>query len=298
MFSIIRNGHEVRPYDTTMKKDMKFSVAMSIYMNDNPEYLKVALDSIIINQTLKPNEIVMVGDGPLPQALVEVVENEKSEVTSKKLLTEIVFLPQAVNRGLGEALRIACEHCKYDYIVRMDSDDISLPDRFEKQMRVFAEDPDVSVVGGMITEFVGSPEHIVSRRLLLLDNAGIYKMMQTRCGVNHVTVVMKKSELMKAGNYSGKFRQEDYYLWARMMKAGCKFRNIPDVVVNVRSGINQFARRGGISYFCQHMKVFKFMYHEGLISWPVLVKNYMLRFAQAAFPTSLRTLVYQKCLRR
>lgn len=281
-----------------MDKNMRFSVAMSIYKNDDPAYLKVAMDSIIANQTWKPDEIVIVGDGPLPGSLVEVVENEKSELISKGLPTEIVFLPQEENRGLGEALRIACEHCRYDYIARMDSDDISLPDRFEKQMRVFEEDPEVGVVGGMITEFVGHPANVVSKRLLPLDNAGIYKMMQTRCGVNHVTVIMKKSELMKAGNYSGKFRQEDYYLWARMMKAGCRFRNIPEVVVNVRSGVDQFARRGGISYFHQHMKVFKFMHHEGLISYSILLKNYMLRFAQAVFPARLRTVAYHKLLRK
>lgn len=275
-----------------------FSVVMSIYKNDDPEYLEDALDSIVINQSLKPDEVVIVGDGPLPQSLIWVIEQEIKKTHSANIPTNIVFLPQEVNRGLGEALRIACENCRYDYIARMDSDDISLPDRFEKQMQCFEEDPGLSMVGGMITEFVGEPKNIVSKRLLPLDNEGIYKMMQTRCGVNHVTVIMKKSDLMKAGNYSGKFRQEDFYLWARMMKNHCKFRNIPDVVVNVRSGADQFARRGGLAYFNQHMKVFKFMYHEGLISYPVLLKNYCLRFAQVTFPTKLRTWIYQHILRK
>lgn len=269
---------------------------MSIYKNDVPEYLKVALDSIIVTQTWKPKEIVIIGDGPVPQAITDVVEVETKVAVDYGV--ELRFLPQAVNRGLGEALRIACENCKYDYIARMDSDDISLPDRFEKQMQCFEEDPGLSMVGGMITEFVGEPKNIVSKRLLPLDNEGIYKMMQTRCGVNHVTVIMKKADLMRAGNYSGKFRQEDFYLWARMMKNHCKFRNIPDVVVNVRSGADQFARRGGLAYFNQHMKVFKFMYHEGLISYPILLKNYCLRFAQVTFPTKLRTWIYQHILRK
>ncbi len=279
-----------------MNNEYNFSVAMSVYKSDVPEYLKVALDSIIVMQTWKPKEIVIIGDGPVPQSITDVVEAEKKIAADNG--TELRFLPQATNQGLGEALRIACENCKYDYIARMDSDDISLPDRFEKQMRCFEEDPELSMVGGMITEFVGEPGNVVSKRLLPLDNEGIYKMMQTRCGVNHVTVIMKKAALMKAGNYSGKFRQEDYYLWARMMKTGCKFRNIPDVVVNVRSGADQFARRGGLTYFSQHMKVFKFMCHEGLISYPVLLKNYCLRFAQATFPTKLRTWIYQHILRK
>lgn len=272
-----------------------FSVAMSIYKDDVPDFLRNALISTIY-QTLKPAEIVVVGDGPLPSVTIKVVE--EMQAVAKKQGVSLRFFPQPVNRGLGEALRIACEHCQYDYIARMDSDDLCLPDRFEKQMRVFESDPDVGMVGGMITEFVGEPEHIVSRRILPLDNEGIYKMMQTRCGVNHVTVIMRKKDLMAAGNYSGKYRQEDFYLWARMMKHRVKMRNVPDVVVNVRSGVNQFARRGGLKYFRQHMKVFKFMYREGLISFPVLLKNYLLRFAQVTFPAGLRTWIYQHVLRK
>lgn len=278
-----------------MERHKDFSVAMSIYKNDDPQYLKEALDSVI-NQTLKPREIVVVGDGPVPETLTAAVAEEEKRAREQGI--ELRFLPQEVNRGLGEALRIACENCRYDYIARMDSDDISLPYRFEKQMRVFDEHPEVGMVGGMITEFVGSPDNIVDSRVLPLDNEGIYRMMQTRCGVNHVTVIIRKSDLMEAGNYSGRFRQEDFYLWARMMKNKVVIQNIPDVVVNVRSGADQFARRGGMKYFHEHMKVFKFMYHEGLISYPVLLENYCLRFAQVAFPTTLRTWVYQHLLRK
>lgn len=279
-----------------MEKKKDFSVAMSIYKNDDPQYLKEALDSIIVQQSMKPTEVVVIGDGPVPEALEAVVNDEVER--GKSLGVDVRFLPQERNRGLGEALRIACENCRYDYIARMDSDDISLPDRFEKQMQIFEDYPDVGMVGGMITEFVGSPDNIVDRRVLPLNNEDIYKMMQTRCGVNHVTVIIRKSDLMAAGNYSGKFRQEDFYLWARMMKNKVVIQNIPDVVVNVRSGADQFARRGGMKYFHQHMMVFKFMYHEGLISRPVLIKNYCLRFAQVAFPTWLRTWIYQNVLRK
>lgn len=271
--------------------DMDFSVAMSIYKSDDPACLEVALDSIF-HQTLPPTEVVMVGDGTLPDDLLSVVHQMEDKYPNLR------FLPQEKNRGLGEALRIACENCKYDYIARMDSDDISLPDRFEKQMRCFEEDDNLSIVGGMITEFVGEPENIVDQRLLPLEDADIKRFMVSRAGVNHVTVVFKKDDLMKAGNYSGKYRQEDYYLWARMWNAGCKFKNIPDVVVNVRSGANQFARRGGLKYFKEHMKIFKLMYQWHLITYPQLMKNYILRFAQVAFPTTLRTWAYQHLLRK
>lgn len=275
-----------------------FSVAMSIYKDDVPEFLETALDSIIIDQTLKPDEVVIVGDGPLPEALVEIVEKEKQKIAQAALPVEIVFLPQAQNRGLGAALGIACEACRYPYIARMDSDDISKPDRFEKEMKMVWEHPELSVVGGMITEFVGSPENVVSQRDLPLTNDEIYRFLHSRSGLNHVTVVLKRDDVLRVGNYNGRFRQEDYYLWARMMKAGCKMANIPDVVVNVRSGEEQFARRGSLKYFHQHMDLFRYMYHEHLISWTDLMRDYLLRFAQAVFPGNMRNWIYVHFLRK
>lgn len=276
---------------TMTNEKAKFSVAMSIYKSDNAEYLRIALESTF-EQTLPPTEVVMVGDGPLPDTLLAVVKEMQAKYPALR------FLPQAKNRGLGEALRIACENCKYEYIARMDSDDISLPDRFEKQMAAFERDPELSIVGGMITEFVGTPDNIVNKRSLPLDDKDIKNFMRYRAGVNHVTVMIRRDELMRVGNYSGKYRQEDFYLWARMWKGGCKFANISDVLVNVRSGADQFARRGGMTYFREHMRIFRLMYDWKLITWPQLMKNYCLRFAQVAFPTKLRTWIYQNILRK
>lgn len=271
---------------------LKFSVIMSIYKSDNPEYLQVALNSII-HQTLVPDEIVLIADGPVPQSLIDVVEKTKVRFAA------LHAYYQDKNRGLGGALRIAVEKAQYDYLARMDSDDISLPDRFEKQMRCFEEDHELAVVGGMITEFVDSPEHVVSKRILPLDDRGIKRFMQSRCGVNHVTVIMKKSELLRAGNYQQDFKQEDYFLWVRMIEAGCKFRNIPDIVVNVRSGRDQFARRGGMAYYKDVLALNKWMWQHGLISLPKMIYNDMVRgTVQFLLPNSVRTWVYQRFLRK
>lgn len=276
--------------------DHRFSVAMSIYKNDVAEDLKTAVNSII-NQTLQPAEIVILGDGSLPEDILQVMEELKEE--ARNAGTEIIFLPQEHNRGLGAALQIVVNHCKYPYIARMDADDIALPDRFEKEMKCFEEDPDLSIVGGMITEFVDSPDNIVTRRTLPLTDKEIKKFMRSRCGLNHMTVIFKKEDILKAGNYNNELRQEDYYLWARMMKAGCTFRNIPDVVVNVRSGKDQFSRRGGLSYYKNHCAVFNYMYREGLISLPRLLYNYVVRgIVQFALPNNVRTWVYQTFLRK
>lgn len=276
----------------------KFSVIMSIYKSDVPEYVQIAFESML-NQTRLPDEIVVVADGPVPASLKQVIDNLQLIIDNEKLPVEVAYLPQEKNRGLGEALRIAVENAKYDYLARMDSDDICLPDRFEKQMKCFEEDPGLSLVGGMITEFVDTPENIVDKRILPLEDKEIKRFMKSRCGVNHVTVIFKKEDLLKAGNYRSDYRQEDYYLWARMMKAGCKFKNIPDVVVNVRSGYDQFARRSGWNYYLDHCAIFRFMYREGLISFPRLVYNYVVRgIIQGLMPNWLRTWTYQHMLRK
>ena len=305
---------------------LKFSVIMSIYKSDVPELVRVALDSLL-QQTLLPNEIVIVGDGPVPAELEQVVSSFKCQVSkirttpnpsfakggnlvpedrkesletrNQELETIVTYLPQEKNGGLGEAMRIAAEAAKYDYLARMDSDDICLPDRFEKQMKCFGEDPELSLVGGMITEFDGDPENIIAKRILPLEDAEIKRMMRGRCAVNHVTVIFKKADLMKSGNYQPFWKQEDHYLWARMMEHGCKFRNIPDVVVNVRSGKDQIARRGGLRFYKSVVRVFWYMYRHGLISFGYFLYICTVRgIVQVLMPNRLRTWVYLHLLRK
>lgn len=268
-----------------------FSVLMSVYKSDDPEYLKEALNSVI-NQTLRPFEIIIVVDGPVPEELSCVIEDYR------KLHPFIKPRYESMNRGLGGALQVGLADVNTDYIARMDSDDISLPDRFEKQMACFERDNQLSLVGGMITEFDGDPANIITKRILPLDDISIKKYMKSRCGVNHVTVIMKKDDLIKAGGYRNDYAQEDYYLWARMIRANCKFQNIPDIVVNVRSGRDQFKRRGGLQYYYDHCKIFMYMYREGLISFPRLCYNYIVRgIVQFVLPNDARTFVYQNFLR-
>ena len=294
--------------------DLKISVIMSIYKSDVPEYVRIALDSLL-NQTRLPDEIVIVADGPVPAELEEVVKsltpspspkgegNKDGEgdlkPETRDLKPIVTYLPQEKNGGLGEAMRIAVEAAKYPYLARMDSDDICLPDRFEKQMKCFEEDPELSIVGGMITEFDGKPENIIAERILPLDDAGIKKMMRGRCAVNHVTVIFKKEDLLRSGNYQPFWKQEDHYLWARMMEHGCKFRNIPDIVVNVRSGRDQLARRGGWRFYKSVVRVFWYMYKHKLISFGYFLYICAVRgIVQLLMPNWLRTWVYMKFLRK
>lgn len=271
----------------------KISVLMSVYRNDSPEFLRVAVESVTIKQTLQPDEVILVVDGPVPTEL---------EVEIKKLCSEIAYIRplwKLNNEGLGKALRDGVEMATNEFIARMDSDDISMPNRFEKQIKVLESDPTLSIVGGKMTEFIDLPDNIVGSRTVPFANDDIKSYMKTRCGLNHVTVMFKRSEILKVGNYQDWFCNEDYYLWVRMMIGGCKFANVPDVLVNVRSGAGQYARRGGIKYFKSEKGIQKLMLNNNLISFPRYCFNVFVRFCvQIVMPNWARGIVFQKIFRR
>ena len=181
----------------------------------------------------------------------------------------------------------------------MDSDDICLPDRFEKQLAYLESHPECDIVGGQMTEFIDDPHNIVGRRVVPLSNEDIYEYMKSRCALNHVTVMFRKDSVLKVGNYQDWFWNEDYFLWVRMMLAGCRFANIPDVTVNVRSGADQYARRGGKKYFRSEIGIKKLMLENGMISRREYIVNYMERFIiQRLLPSNIRGWVFRKFARK
>lgn len=268
---------------------IRFSVCTSVYKNDKPEFVKVALNSMLVHQSVKPAEIVLVQDGPVPAELSALLD--EYEVKYPEVM-HIIHLEK--NGGLGNALKLGVENAKYDICARMDSDDICLPDRFEKQLAYLEAHPECDIVGGQMTEFIDTPENIVGRREVPLSNEEIYEFMKGRCALNHVTVMFRKEAVLKAGNYQDWFWNEDYYLWVRMMMAGCKFANIPDVAVNVRSGADQYARRGGKKYFDSEIGIKKLMLEKGMITRKEYIVNYIQRFIiQLMLPNSVRGWVFR-----
>lgn len=271
-----------------------FSVCTSIYRNDKPEFVREALDSMLVHQSVKPNEIILVQDGPVPSELSDLLSEYEGRYP------EVMYVIRLEkNGGLGNALRLGVENAKYGIIARMDSDDICLPDRFEKQLAYLETHAECDIVGGQMTEFIGEPVNIVGRREVPLTNEEIYEYMKSRCALNHVTVMFRKEAVMKAGNYQDWFWNEDYYLWVRMMMAGCKFANIPDVAVNVRSGADQYARRGGKKYFDSEIGIKKLMLEKGMINRKEYVVNYIQRFIiQLLLPNSVRGWVFRSFARK
>lgn len=272
----------------------KFSVVTSVYRYDNPEFVRVALDSMLVYQTLKPSEIVLVQDGSVPVDLERLIFEYEAKYSD---VMHIIRLDK--NGGLGNALKLGVENATYSLVARMDSDDICLPNRFEKQVFFMESHPECDIVGGQMTEFIGKPANIVGKRIVPENNEDIYKYMKGRCALNHVTVMFRKDSILKVGNYQDWFWNEDYYLWVRMMMNKCVFANLPEVLVNVRSGEDQYARRGGMRYYKSEKGIQKLMLDNHLINRGGYFVNVTKRLiVQLLLPNWLRGWVFRTFARK
>jgi glycosyltransferase involved in cell wall biosynthesis len=270
----------------------KFSVSMSVYKNDLPEYFYLALNSVI-NQTMPPSEIVLTVDGPVSHELDNIIKRFEDEI---KIL-KTIRLPE--NKGLGVSRKIGIENCSYELVAVMDSDDLSVKNRFEKQLAVFSENDDIDIVGGYICEFIDTLDNKVGFRYVPLKDSDIKKYFRNRDPINHMTVMFKKASVLKAGNYQDWFLNEDTYLWCRMILTGCKFANIPDVLVYVRVGKAMYKRRGGLKYFINDSKLQKYKLDNKIVNIYDYIVNIFIRFiVQVLLPSTIRSFVFRHFLRR
>lgn len=269
-----------------------FSIAMSVYHKDNAIFFDRALQSITEQQTVKPTEIVLVCDGPLNSELDAVISNYQARFP----IFNIIRLSE--NKGLGNALKLAVENASYELIARMDSDDVSVPDRFEQQLKFFQAHPEIDIVGGDITEFIGEEENIVGKRVVPKSDAEIKEYMKKRAAFNHVSVMYKKSAVQAAGGYQDWFWNEDYYLWIRMQLNKASFANTSTVLVNVRVGEEMYQRRGGKKYFQSEYGLQKLMLDKRMIGFSTFIGNVGKRvIVQMILPNKVRGWVFKKFAR-
>lgn len=271
--------------------EIKFSVLMSVYYKDKKEYLNEAIESII-NQTLLPNELIIVEDGPLTSEINTLLTN----YTQKYEWIKLVKL--AENRGLGEALREGIKYCKYEYIARMDADDFSLPNRFEKQINFLQKNLEIDLLGGYICEYDEELINPISIREVPLQAEEIKKFMRARNPFNHVSVIFKRSAVLLSGNYENMLYFEDYYLWCKMLSNNCNIMNMNEVLVNVRAGKSFFKRRGGIRYAKAVIHFEKSIMKLGIITELECVKFILIKIIMAIFPPCIREYIYMKKLRK
>ena len=279
---------EVVRMDRQRKEHEPFSIAMSVYKSDNPSFFDRALSSITELQTVMPDEIVLVVDGPVSEELNKVI----AKYEKKYDVFNIIRLEK--NGGLGNALKIAVENARNELIARMDSDDVSSPTRFEEQLNYLTAHPQTDIVGGDITEFIGTEENMVGKRSVPQTNDEIREYMKTRCAMNHVTVMYKKSSVQAAGGYQDWFWNEDYYLWIRMWLNNAVFANTGTVLVNVRVGEEMYQRRGGDKYFKSEKGLQDYMLQHKMIGVSTYIKNVGKRLiVQKLLPNKLRGWVFR-----
>lgn len=277
---------------------MNYSVLMSVYKSEKAEYLRVAMNSMW-NQTVPTNDFVLMCDGPLTEELDAVIE--EMTIQHSDMLHVIRF---EKNGGLGHALQIGVMECKNELIARMDSDDISRPERCEKELLIFSAHPEISICGSIIEEFTeidpGShtPTFINARRVVPETAEEIKEFCKQRNPFNHPSVMFKKADVLAAGNYQDVRYLQDYYLWTHMLIAGFKGYNIQEPLVWMRADSNLFKRRSGKLYRDIQLNLFKYMKDQGFISMRQYVKSCILRVGSSMAPNWLRQLIFQKVLRK
>lgn len=271
---------------------MTTSVLMSTYCKERPEYLNMSLDSIWTAQIHRPDEIILVEDGPLTADLYSVINEWKN-----KLGERLVLVVNKENQGLARSLNNGLKHANGDIIVRMDSDDIAYPERIKENIEAFETINGLDVVGSWISEFIETPDNVTSLRKVPETLEEIYRFGKYRNPMNHPSVSFRKDRIMQAGGYTHFLLFEDYHLWVTLLMKGYRFYNIQKPLVWFRSSGDMFARRGGFDYAVTEQRFLYFMYKTGYISFAALVRNTLTRFAVRLLPNRLRKFAYYRFAR-
>lgn len=269
-----------------------YSVLMPLYMKDDPEWFCVSIDSML-KQTVLPDEIFIVCDGSLSQELDSKLKSYCQEYPGLFTIHRIKS-----NVGLGKALCEAVPLCRNELIARMDADDYSVPERCEKQLKIYEEHPELDVVGSNVEEFIDNTDNVVSSVVLPEYHEEIVAFAKRRCPIRHPALMYKKSAVIKAGNYRNYRHAQDYNLIVHMIMSGAKLYNIQENLIYMRVSPDFYKRRGGISQAKLVLKLKKEFYHCGFYS----LKDYIIsgygNVFVAILPNKVREAFYKRVLRK
>lgn len=270
----------------------KFTVLMSVYYKENPSFFDQALESILVNQTLLPSEFVLVCDGELTPELEMVIDKYKG------LFHDIFQVFRKENGGLGKALNYGLPKCNFPLVARADSDDICVPNRFEKQVAFFERHPEIGIISSYIDEFDSDWTHPDHLKKLPLTPDELYQMAKFRNPLNHMAVMMRKDDVIRVGSYRHIPYVEDYELWVRAMTNGIQIANVGEVLVHARVGNGMVQRRGTKKYIKSWHILNKEMIHANMIGYGTYLRNMISITAFVFMPSCLKTFLYKKVLRR
>ncbi|MBQ7371389.1 MAG: glycosyltransferase [Blautia sp.] len=275
-----------------MEDVRRYSVLMSVYGKEKAEHLRASMESIR-TQTVPPDDFVLVCDGPLGEDLEHVI-HQMQETFGNTL--RVILLKE--NGGLGNALNVGMRYCKNELIARMDSDDISYPDRCERQLAVFRDRPETAIVSGTVEEFSTDPSQIDTCRVLPETQDEILKFVKKRNPFNHPCVMYRKSAVLAAGGYQDFYLLEDYYLWIRMLYAGYQGYNLQEPLLWMRAGSHMYQRRSGWKYARSQIELFRYMRSIGMIGYYDFLKASLMRMVVSMVPNGVRKNLFENILRK
>ncbi len=267
----------------------QFSLLMSVYGGDDPDYLAAAFRSVVHDQTRRPDDVVLVQDGPVPPALDEMITGL---IHASPVPTSLLALDS--NVGLGLALDQGMAACAHDIVARMDADDIALPQRFAIQVPLV--EGGVDLVGSALLEFGSGPDDIVGRRTPPIDPAEIVRYARFHQPFNHPTVVYRRSAVQAVGGYRHLALMEDYLLFARMIADGATVANVAEPLVLYRVGDGAYARRGGVTLLKSEWALQRKLRVMGFTSRTQFVRNVVVRGGYRLVPEGLRTMAYRRLI--
>lgn len=273
-------------------KNTPYTVLMSVYTKEKAEYLELSIQSML-DQTVPPDEFIVVKDGPLTSELDAVID-----FYDQKCPGLFNIISNEKNLGLGPALAKGVVASKNELIARMDSDDVSEKTRCEKQLSAFKKDTELEMVGSFEAEFIGDKDNVVSIHRVPETHSNISKFMRCRCAILHPTVMYKKSAVIRSGNYHSVPLYEDYDLFARMvLEYNVRSYNIQENLYYIRTSEDFFKRRGGLNY-AKTVLVFKWNQHKkGYMSLTDFCISGLGQAFVCVLPNTLRKAVYLKLLR-
>ncbi|HGK4843457.1 TPA: glycosyltransferase [Kluyvera georgiana] len=264
-----------------------FSVLLSVYVKEKPEFLHQALSSIWDQQSLKPNQIVLVKDGLLNIELDLEINYWKSKLGD--ILT-LVELPE--NVGLGAALNSGLKHCRYELVARMDTDDVSLPERFKTQVNFMQNNPQITASSAVLEEWDQYLENYISVRKLPTEPTSLAQFARFRSPLSHPVAIFRKSIIESVGGYPPLRKSQDNALWSLLLCKGFILTNLPDTLLKMRSGTGLLDRRG-YSYFKHEVKVLQYQKNIGFLTTKYFLLNLVLKAILRLSPHFIKSLAYK-----
>jgi GT2 family glycosyltransferase len=280
---------ESRPRAASGDERQPFTLLVSTYGRDDPGYLRDAVLSSTTSQTRPPDEVVLVQDGPVPGELAATIARLVAE-----LPMPVVHLELPANVGLGPALDAGLAASSHEVVARMDADDVSVPERFERQVAVIEAGADI--VGSGLLEFGDSVEDIVGRRTPPTEPDEIRRVIRFRDPFNHPTVVYRRSAVLAAGGYTDMALLEDYLLFTRMVEAGARPANLAEPLVYYRVGAGAYARRGGFALLRSELRLQRRFRELGITSRAEYLRNVVVRGSYRLVPEDVRKVAYRRLL--